>query len=159
MAVAGVGYGLYKGYKWLSSRTAPKELEAFRLLQYGFRKTPKSKLAAIRNFEDSFLKDYYYKGKNPTINDLLDDYAGMFNIDLENIDHKVGWSTWFKERFLPIFLKQIKAMDSLELKHFNEIEKQSDDMKRDYILTSTPDELQKAYEVLTSPFPLSLIHI
>ena len=159
MAVGGAVYGVYKGFKWVTSRFAPKPLEEFRYLQYGFRATPKSRLSVIRNFERSFMDRYALKGKTPTVNDLLEDYGGLFDLDLENIDHKNRWGQWLRSRFLPVLNAHYSAIKEMELSDFNAIDSEADEKKVEYLETVTPSSLSEAYEFTMSPFPYEEIEI
>ena len=105
------------------------------------------------------MKRYALKGKTPTVNDLLEDYGGLFDLDLDNIDHKNGWGLWLRNRFLPVLNVHYSAIKEMELSDFNAIDSENDEKKKEYLETVTPSRLSETYEFTVSPFPYEEIEI
>lgn len=115
IAVAAVGYGLYKLYKY-ANRDNATDLERMRLRQYGFAfnsvvERENHKLYTL----EAYLEDGrvgYDRGKAYIIekNVKPEDLAEIFGIDKEDTEHANAFATWFKDRFKPIFLTHLTAL-------------------------------------------------
>ena len=111
-AVAAVGYGLYKGYKYFT-RNSLSEDEKLRAAQYGFTSESKD-LYRLMNLE-GFLLD----GKvlmtpgNISINYAqikLEDLYDMFDIKAKDKEAADSFNQWFRYRFEPFFIRHLNAL-------------------------------------------------
>lgn len=152
-AAVGVGYGLYKGYKYFT-RNSLTDYEKLRAVQYGLNQDSKD-LHKVMELEGYFLDGRIsYTNGTPTFNAQkvkADDILKIMDIDPKDADRAEQLSMWMNERFKPFFLNHVAAMFVANPKL-----KLTDVEKLDYAQTKV--YLQKAefsdgpYDRSTSPF-------
>lgn len=113
VVTAGVGFGLYKGYKYLV-RDNIGELDEIRMLQYGFNSTLKNYYHLPLQLED-YLCDGrvgYSDGKAFLVDKKIDkkEMLSIFSIDENDAEACAAFGRWFRDRFQSFFLTHMTAM-------------------------------------------------
>lgn len=120
-AVAAVGYGGYKLYKYLN-RNNIDEYSSIRLKQYGFNTSEQIKsnnhlaLGLEKYLQDGRLS---YTGQSVEVNSRkidMKEILTMFNIDEGDKEGIDNFTTWFVKRFKPFFLTHIASLYSIDNK-------------------------------------------
>lgn len=160
LAVAAVGYGSYKLYKWLSSPNM-EPLSKMRMGQYGFTSDDTDQIKKVQAFEKLMLEYVKYddNGKASFIDkDLeLKEILGFFDIQYDaktskDEKNKNNWLIWFKNRFKPVFLNSLTALKAVSKDgDLLTVDKLEPDIKLKYIKLARFEE--GPYDILVSPFP------
>jgi hypothetical protein len=118
-AAAVVGYGLYKGYKYLT-RNSANDFDRIRLMQYGL----KGQTQYYHHFLqlEAYLQDgrvgWNADGKAYILDKKADlaEMMGLFGIDPSDQTMAPRFLEWFSERFKPFFLMHMTVMHALDKK-------------------------------------------
>lgn len=154
LAIAAAGYGLYKGYQWLT-RAVPQTLSTVRLAQYGFDKTDVDRFRNILEVEALMEPHVTFKGQEATFDSSKVDMKKIFSIfGVKNPGDSQGraFFQWFNARFKPIFFEHLNYLKG---KHAGVIIGNVDDKlkpeeKKAYLdATALPGG---PYDELTAPF-------
>lgn len=100
----------------------------FRMAQYGFKFNDKQAVEAILKFEDDILKTLIpANDKQPArIADsiTIEQSAAYFDVSINDEDDLTEWVAWYTNRFRPVFLSAVTAMQRLgyDSKKFHEID-------------------------------------
>lgn len=116
LAVAGVGAGLYYGYKALT-KTPFDTLAKIRYAQYGFLPTDTAHAEALFELEQKVLSRTTMSGATPTIKptqDDVEDWSKAFGVTPEKAELSRNWVTWFLQRFKPVFLHHVAALQQIK---------------------------------------------
>ena len=116
-AVAGVGYGLYKGYRWLKGELKP--LARLRCAEYGGDPDDLGDWDKIRELEEKLKPFLKLSPTKPAEldNDLpYPELLGIFGIEIEESDREkaMQWANWFQYRFKPVYLTHITVLSQLQ---------------------------------------------
>lgn len=156
--VAGLAYGGYKLYQYLTKQKAP--IARYRLAQYGFDLDDKDRAPAIFALEGKLRKVVTcQKGGQATMTTgvTIQDLLGIFGIDSDDQEHVRDFILWFSRRFKPIYL-------GYQTQLFNMTGKLDLD-KADQLLTTKQklemidkvgvgvDAANNPYSMMASPFP------
>ena len=112
-ATAAVGYGAYKGYKYLT-RKKLDSLSKVRYAQYGFLPTDEDHLQAVFGLEDKVKDVITFNGDIADLNTdklKVKDVVADFGIDPSNKAQLTNWLLWFNKRFKPVFLTNVSAIN------------------------------------------------
>lgn len=154
LAVAALGYGAYKAYQYLS-RVKLTPLTTVRYAQYGFQASDTDHLQQVFGLEDIMMEGITFdKGVPKPDPKKIDMKKAIesFGIDSEDTE-KIGvWSTWFGERFKPVFFNHLAALNAIDpSKKLSDVDDLKADAKKKYFIASKFPE--GPYGVMTSPFP------
>lgn len=153
-ALAAGGYGLYKGYKWLT-RFKLGDLSRIRYMQYGFSAEDTAHVEQIFGFEAKIAELTQTNGGVPKIDDgklKIGEVAEALGFDPKNPSQVRAFLTWYQTRFKPVFSTWMAAMSGNK---FSKSLTESDAL-------SPPEKLQLInlvafpngpYNVQQSPFP------
>lgn len=155
-AVAGVGYGGYKLYKYLT-RNSIDDWERIRVMQYGLDGTDatkqyNSKVIAL----EKYLLDgkLAFSGGIPTINTRAakpEEIAELFDIAADDTETAQKFSTWYTERFSPVFLKHVSTLYRVNNKaSLEKVDSLTDSEKLEYL--SGIELPRSIWDKTTSPF-------
>lgn len=155
-AVAGVGYGGYKLYKYLT-RNNIDDWERIRVMQYGLDGTDatkqyNSKVIAL----EKYLLDgkLAFSGGIPTINTRAakpEEIAELFDIAADDTETAQKFSTWYTERFSPVFLKHVSTLYRVNNKaSLEKVDSLTDSEKLEYL--SGIELPRSIWDKTTSPF-------
>lgn len=120
-AVALVGYGAYKLYKYLKNKVT--DTDKLRMIQYGFGEDLKNERSRIMKLE-GYLQEKVLtmNGEEPSLPEnkldvdlilsIFDLTAGKGSDRSKESDIR-KFHQWYKERFIPVFFKHIKAIKKL----------------------------------------------
>lgn len=116
-ALALGGYGIYRGYKYLSRGNLSK-LEKIRIVQYGFMPDDENNIKKVVDFEN-YLSDFIIEKSGKV--DL--DYkkmskderkiTSMFGLDPNNGAHTRMLFDWLHSRFQPVYLTHLTALKAI----------------------------------------------
>ena len=124
-AVLGAAYaatlGIKKGLNVITNRRTLKQLEMLKLLQYGVPIDNKNAVITIRYFEDSMeevieITDDGKLNVNISEEDLWGKFATEFGNTKDNNDDHKRFMTWFRSRFLKVYIKHYIAAKSFKCK-------------------------------------------
>lgn len=153
-AIAVTGYGLYKGYKFMT-RNKISPLTRIRMLQYGIGEKNDSFYHQALKLEAYLEKTglSFQNGQAQLNHSKLDfkEIAGIFNVDTEDTGPLQNFSTWLAQRFKPVFLTNETALFAANSKSkLDDI----DDLKPAQIekYLSGLTGLTEAYAVTSTPF-------
>ena len=119
LAVAALGYGIWKLYKY-ANRDNATELDRIRLRQYGSGdKTSMDRFNHHFYTLEAYLQDgriSYTRGKASLLDRKVEakDIAEIFNVDPEDKEHGAAVATWFSDRFKPFFLTHLTALYAVD---------------------------------------------
>ncbi len=159
LAVAAAGYGLYKGYKFLT-RNKASAITKVRMMQYGLRNEDSSHNHEMFNLESELLQNgIVMQGRQFTIAKQkmnLKNILDIFDLSEEQMGDERGQNfiTWFNQRFKTVFLTHLNALYAVDPKFsLAEIDTLYKDDKGKFdryfkVATSTPD----VYASVESPF-------
>ena len=113
IAVAAVGYGAYKAYKYFT-RDKLTEFEEIRLRQYGLLEEDKDHNHKILELEE-YLNDGrigYTRGIAKVLEKKIEaeEILSIFSIDKEDADMINRFTEWFNGRFKPFFLTHLTSL-------------------------------------------------
>lgn len=157
LAVAALGYGAWKGYKYFFG-TDKNAIARFRMAQYGFNLDDKEKATIIGQFEqlcqknavvDNAGKGYFKKNISAT------EIFKLFGIQENDKERINAFIAWFNGRFKPVFLRAF-AFYKGKTKQTT-LEKADSLPKKDKLemlntmggVTGNPSP----YSIMVSPFP------
>ena len=151
--IAGVGYGLYKGYKYFT-RNSLDDFEKFRAIQYGLNKDSKD-LYKVMNLEGYFLDGRLtYTGGRITFNQQKvkpDELLDLMDINKDDKKRAKEFGIWLTERFAPFFLGHLMALFAVDPKaKLSDVSKLSKDQLKTYL--DKAQKLDGPYDVAESPF-------
>jgi hypothetical protein len=117
VVVGGAGWLAYKGIQ--SYRNRLTSLDKLRLAQYGFLPDDSDNYARVIQMERMLqakqvrsANGIEYVEKGIQMKDLM----GLFDLDSENKNHLLQFTTWYRNRFKPVFLTHLNALSALGLK-------------------------------------------
>lgn len=156
-AVALAGYGAYKAYKYFTRNKASK-LELVRYAQYGFDPKEKDKFGDIFALEQMLIDDknvvYDKKGNaSLTAKDMdVKKALSIFGVDKDDKIAVEKWLAWFLNRFKPVFLTHLTAINGVDNKlNIKDVDKLEPENKLKYLnAIKFPNG---PYNVKTSPYP------
>lgn len=158
-AVAAVGYGAYRLYKYMT-RNKADSFQRLRLVQYGVKEehSDQHRIMALENY---FLDGRVAYSERPRILQgkvSMDEIYELFEIPKEDKERKEIFHVWLNERFRPFFLRHIEAIyaanpkvkleEASKLK-YNELQTYLDKAKFD----------DGPYNVTESPFGVNEISV
>lgn len=157
-ATVALGYGIYKGYKYLNRNKASPETEV-RMMQYGFRHSESTHYHSIYQLESEILENgIVFQQGRPILDKSklnLKNVLEIFDLTEETVKTEgQGFLSWFSNRFKPVFLNHLAALHSVDPKRsLAEIDKLKEDDLGKFdryfkIATNTPD----IYQYIESPF-------
>lgn len=153
-AVAAVGYGGYKAYKYFT-RNKASDITKIRLRQYGLTNELESNYHRIFALEDYLLDGRIgFKGFDPQMASGKIDVAEL--LDIFDIDPKDGkmlqrFMTWWNNRFKLVFFHHLKALKQINDKaSLKEIDDLNEDEKRRYINAASME--YGPFDEVSSPF-------
>ena len=119
LAVAAVGYGAYKLYKYYT-RNSVSDLDEVRMLQYGLTKSESSLYHKFLSLE-AYLTDGrigYENGKAYIIDKKVDkkDLITFFSIDENDQEMCAKFAAWYSGRFKPFFLTHVTSLFAVDKK-------------------------------------------
>ena len=152
LAIAGIGYGAYKAYKYFT-RNKVTSLTKIRLRQYGFTDENKDQYHRVLELESYLLENNiaYNNNRamfknNPNTVELLD----MFNIDPKDDKHVACFMKWFVGRFKPVFINSLNSLKQIDNKiKLSDVDDLDSDKKLQFINASTFEH--GPYTQTTSP--------
>lgn len=130
-AVALVGYGGYKAYRYMRERMGL--VSELRMLEYGFDPKDESKVKAVRELE-AHLVDHTTFGSNGEvkIDDKIDfdSVVESFGVSDQNQQSLSNFAFWYRERFLPVYRGNLTALRRVDTKlALPEIDRVDDKLK------------------------------
>lgn len=154
-AVAVVGYGGYKAYRYLRERMGV--LSELRMLQYGFDPEDGSKVDAVRELEAHMVEHTTFGANGEVKIDHkkvdFDAAAESFGITGENQEALSNFGFWYRERFLPVYQGNLTALRRVDTKlALPEIDRISDKLKYKLAVAIAAAVGGKPLTVVTSPF-------
>lgn len=154
-AVAGVGYGGFKLYKYLTKNNID-EWQRIRILQYGLDGTD-----ATKSFNSKVLalESYMLDGKLafssgvPSINPRAvnaEEIAKLFDISDEDTELAEKFSSWYSKRFQPVFLHHVATLYRVDNKaSLDKLDSLDAAKKLEYLSGA---EIDGIWSETTSPF-------
>lgn len=115
---AGIAYGGYKAYQMAARRSKLKPLEMLRYLQYGVPVDNQNAVVTIRYFEEN-IAGYIslQKDGQPIVTLKAKEVWSKFGKDFggteDNVYDAKNFSSWFYNRFLPVYVKHLMAVQGL----------------------------------------------
>jgi hypothetical protein len=152
-ATALAGYGLYKGYQFLTRNSASKLAEA-RMKQYGLTGDDSSSYHLIFQLEHYLNEEAVgYRDGKAYLREKRIDIDKLYNaIGIDKGDEEMvsRFQTWFANRFKPVFLTHLTALYAIDNKmKLDDVDKLKDSQKEQYINAVRFDG--GPYNVDTSP--------
>ena len=121
-AIAATAYGLYKLYQF-ANRNNASDMERLRLNQYGFGyNTAVDRYNHYAYMLEAYLQDgrigYESNGKPYILNKKVDikEVLSLFDIDEKDKEAAERFTTWFTNRFKPVFMAHLAALYSVDKK-------------------------------------------
>lgn len=154
LAVAGVGYGAYKLYKWSKTKNLT-DLSKLRFIQYGFAENDDDHYKAVFALEDQLESCVKWNANGTPSLDAKglkeDDLLEPFGVDKKNKDQLQNWLKWFTLRFKPIFMVHMSALHKVDEKlTLKKVEDLKPNQKKTFVtIASWPGG---PYKYDTSPF-------
>lgn len=112
-AVAAVGYGLYRGVKYLGKNSAD-DFEKIRLMQYGFNDKSTNHASEILALENYLQSDVvvYERGVASLSSKRfdIDKVLNIFSLDKEDKEKIDKLNYWMQGRFKPFFLNTLTSL-------------------------------------------------
>lgn len=154
-AIAGMGYGGYKLYKYVT-RNSLDDWERIRVIQYGLDGTSateafNSKIKAL----EGYLLDgkIGYSSGRPYINSRSvdpNDIRELFDISEKDTEQASKFSSWYTERFQPVFLHHVATIYRVSPKiPLNKVDSLETSEKLSYLAGI---EIDTIWDKSTSPF-------
>ena len=115
-ALALGGYLAYKAYK----NNKLGLIGTYRYAQYGFDPNENDHVAKVLDIEEFFVKNKLItkNGKTVSLNDSgdinLKDFFELFDTKLDNKEQCVKILTWYQQRFKPIYLTYLNAIERIK---------------------------------------------
>lgn len=154
LAVAAVGAAGYFAYKAYTKKKLA-DLSKIRYAQYGFLPTDATHLETIFGLEDMLMPGVSYDKGMAKIDDKKVDLRKMmdsFSINQGDDGGVKLWTTWFIERFKPVFLTHLTALKAISPKtDLSGVDDMAPDEKLKYLNAIKFPE--GPYNVFASPFP------
>lgn len=121
-AIAATAYGLYKLYQY-ANRNNASDMERLRLNQYGFGyNTAVDRYNHYAYMLEAYLQDgrigYESNGKPYILHKKVDikEVLSLFDIDEKDKEAAERFTTWFTDRFKPVFMAHLAALYSVDKK-------------------------------------------
>ena len=138
-AVAGIGYGGYKLFKYFERNSEVEPLEGLRYLQYGVHLKDKHFIARIRELEDEVIDAVNISSSEVRVTkqpiEFFEEFGADMGMSMESDADSVEWVTWFSKRFMPVFLTHLqvayKLDDGVDLLDIDD--EMDDDLKMEFI--------------------------
>lgn len=157
IGAAAIGTAGYFGYKYFTRRK-PELLSTIRYAQYGFLTGDDDKFRKILQFEDILLEMVTVSGTSAQIDvnkfqKKINTIAKLFGVDQSDQIQLANWSNWYVNRFRPIFLQHVGALNTINSNvKITDVDKGlSTEEKLKYLDSVTIDP--NSYSVNVSPFP------
>lgn len=112
LAVGGLGYLAYKAYTRKTLDTWSK----IRYAQYGFLPTDTDHVQAVLELEDELAKGIVYDNGVARLEEKKIDFKSVvkkFGVDLADPTHTKQWLSWFINRFKPVYLVHMTALNKV----------------------------------------------
>lgn len=152
LGIAVTGYGLYRGYKYLT-RNDLEKYQRIRMLQYGLT-GDNNNYHRVKAMEEYALSHVKWLGKKaePNLRSLdVNKIKEIFDVGDNDTEHAERVMTWLHSRFYPFFTKQLEAVvNSSEKAHKFNISDLKPDERLRYL--NEASILSGPYDVTTSPF-------
>ena len=152
-AIAVVGYGAYKGYKYLT-KTKLTPLNKVRYAQYGFTENDEKNVEVVFNLEKTLEKHVTWSDNRPSL-DLkkvnIKELISSFNVDTSSDKAMNYWISWFNRRFKHVLLNSITARVNTKIEcALTEMDKLQAETKLEYLkIAAFPDG---PYSETVNPF-------
>lgn len=156
--LAALGYGGYKAFTYFNNKRS--NLVKMRMAQYGLSIDEASHYSKMEELEARVLKNITYDDSNANLevdDVLVTELMKIFGIDPEssdivNLSKIEKWTHWFVNRFKPVYLVHLTALNKLGSKvSLQNVDKLDPDTKIKYINAATFPE--GPYKDITSPIP------
>lgn len=160
-AVGGIGYGVYKMYKYLNKKLGV--LGSMRMAQYGVDPRDTKDVEMVMKLEEVVGKAVRY-GNDGELATLDDKSIGPLQVfPIFGIDpHETGdrerikrWILWFQKRFKPVFLSHATTLHTMAkgAAVFEADDKLPKELGLDYVNATKLDQLEDVYDDTdNSPF-------
>ena len=115
LAAAAVGVGGYLLYKHFKKGATDDPLTQYRLAQYGFTSADEDIAQKVLQFEDKLIPSVKYEKGQATLDIKAvnpDDIFSIFGFNANDPEMPKRWMEWFKERFKPVFLTDLTALNT-----------------------------------------------
>lgn len=112
LAAGAAGYGLYKGYKWLTKKDY-SSLALLRMFQYGIGDQDKEFREQIYNLEKLLEPSVQINGNEVKIAEgklKLEDILKIFKIKEDDNESIQRFGAWFQNRFKPVYFTHLSAI-------------------------------------------------
>ena len=116
LAVGAVGYGAYKLYNG-ATRNKMSEFDKLRYAQYGLNPSDPSKYHLIKKLEEATVKVTSFNDGGAGMDESnlqVKEIAEEFGVDLENNAQIEAFINWFRNRFKPVFLTTMTALNNVK---------------------------------------------
>jgi hypothetical protein len=119
-AIALAGYGVYKGYKYLTKGDI-SPLTKLRLVQYGYSTSAKEQYTNALDLESQIKQHVFYQDNGLALLKVdklnLKDMMSLFGLDYRKDEQRSLFGIWFRKRFQPIYLTHLTALRALGYKN------------------------------------------
>lgn len=147
-------YGGYKLYKY-ATRDKMTEFDKLRYAQYGFNPSDNSHYHHIMALEEAALKSVSFNNGAAGMDESsleVKDVAEDFGVDLDDQSQVQKFIIWFRERFKPVFLTHLTAINSVKKGvKIDEIDTLDPANQKKFLQAARFNE--GPYSVMVSPFP------
>ena len=147
-------YGGYKLYKY-ATRDKMTEFDKLRYAQYGFNPSDNSHYHHILALEEAALKSVSFNNGAAGMDESslqVKDVAEDFGVDLSDQSQVQKFIVWFRERFKPVFLTHLTAINSVKKGvKIDEIDTLDPANQKKFLQAARFNE--GPYSVMVSPFP------
>lgn len=134
-AVALVGYGLYRGYKYFKGKLG--SFAKLRYVQYGFNVADPQYVPAVKDTENFLRPLIIGEGNDIAIDEGRMDVkklCSFWGVDHKDEKQLQTFFTWYQERFKPVYLTHVLACSSLaKSKDLVTADQLKGDEKREYL--------------------------
>jgi hypothetical protein len=154
LLAAGIGYGAYKGVKYLMRNNLNK-YEKYRAYQYGFSNSSGDSQHHHKVIELENLiieKHLAVSNGDPKIASSLDwkDVSNIFGVNIEDKEQFDKLKTWFKDRFRVFFINHLRVLYNIDKNaSLNKVDKLEPSNRKRYLELSSFDD--GPHDVKTSP--------
>ena len=154
LIAAGIGYGAYKGVKYLMRNNLNK-YEKYRAYQYGFSNSSGDSQHHHKVIELENLiieKHLSISNGDPKIASSLDwkDVSNIFGVNIEDKEQFDKLKTWFKDRFRVFFINHLRVLYNIDKNaSLNKVDKLEPSIRKRYLELSSFDD--GPHDVKTSP--------
>lgn len=162
IAVAAIGYGLYKGAKYLASKMDAEPLESIRFMQYGFTEEQGGVLSPLRYLEEYVLDNVEMNGSKVIYNkppqaEQLEVLMDEFDLEEATAKQQEAMLIWFNTRFVPVLLHHTGVLAGIDT--WIDVDDVDDEIDDDdipmYLNAINTDKMldSNIYDFTDEPFP------